>query len=265
MLWWENNKPLNYIRTFSKPKKHLNLQLSIKKYLIWDWNGTLLDDAHTCVSCMNKLLEARNLPLLDLDSYREIFAFPVKDYYEKAGFDFSDEPFEKPAMEFIDLYYKALPQASLFPSVKDTLAHFTALGFSQSILSAMEHGSLVESLKAKGIATYFDIISGINDHYAHSKEEIGFEMLRKIGAEKDRILIIGDTLHDLEVGEALGVDVLLVANGHQSIGRLQKRSENVLESLDEVMTLFDKNPGQIGFAPPTGNQKQIPVAWIVRV
>ncbi|MEJ2595865.1 MAG: HAD family hydrolase [bacterium] len=214
--------------------------LGRKKAIIWDWNGTLLDDTALCISCMNDLLAKRKLPLLDRIRYREIFTFPVKDYYLRAGFDFSKEQFEIPALEFISLYYKRLSQAILYPEASSLLTKLRKRGFVQAILSAMEHDSLENSLKEKGIDRFFDMITGINDHYAHSKLDIGKELIRKLGFPPEQIILIGDTLHDLEVAQGLGVDVLLIANGHQSGGRLLQETSGVIENLGELSRLFDK-------------------------
>ena len=64
------------------------------KHVIWDWNGTLLDDAWLCVDVMNGMLSKRGLPLITLEIYRNIFDFPVRDYYLKLGYDFDNESFE---------------------------------------------------------------------------------------------------------------------------------------------------------------------------
>ena len=66
--------------------------------VIWDWNGTLLDDAPVCVAAINDMLRERSLPQLSAERYQEIFCFPVSEYYRKAGFDFSKEPFERLAV-----------------------------------------------------------------------------------------------------------------------------------------------------------------------
>ncbi len=61
--------------------------------LIWDWNGTLLDDVTLCNDCLNQLLEAHGYPQrYDRAGYRELFGFPIEDYYRCAGFDFSRHP-----------------------------------------------------------------------------------------------------------------------------------------------------------------------------
>ena len=76
---------------------------NVSKYthLIWDWNGTLQDDVWLCIDVMNSLLHRRRKPAITLQQYREIFRFPVKDYYLKAGLDYEIEPFELIAEEFI--------------------------------------------------------------------------------------------------------------------------------------------------------------------
>jgi len=209
-----------------------------KKAIIWDWNGTLLNDVEICIDCMNILLKARNLSLLDHDAYKNVFTFPVKAYYQKLGFNFTDEEFEKPATEFIDLYYQNLHRADLFKPANELLSKLKLAGYHQSILSAMEHERLVQSLIDKKVFQLFDQVAGIDDHYAHSKLEIGYDLLNKINFNFNEILMIGDTLHDLEVAKKLGIEILLVANGHQSKERLLAETPNVVDDFSEIMGLL---------------------------
>ena len=54
------------------------------KRIVWDWNGTLLNDVNLCFECINRLLVSKNLdPLIDLAAYRDIFEFPIQNYYQK--------------------------------------------------------------------------------------------------------------------------------------------------------------------------------------
>ena len=205
-----------------------------KKAIIWDWNGTLLNDTDICIFCMNILLSRRKIPTLSKEKYRRIFTFPVRDYYEKAGFNFSIEAFEVPATEFIEHYHQNLRKAGLFPEVYRILQDFQSKGYYQSILSAMQHDSLISSLTDTGIIKYFDAISGINNHYAHSKLDIGKELLEKMRFRNAEVLLIGDSIHDLEVSTELGIDCLLIANGHQSKERLLNKTSVVLDELKEI-------------------------------
>jgi phosphoglycolate phosphatase len=208
--------------------------MKIGKAIIWDWNGTLLDDTEICINGINTLLKARQLQLLDTSRYKEIFTFPVRDYYEKAGFDFSREPFDVPAMQFIDFYRDHIVSASLFPEVVDTLRYFKKAGFRQSVLSAMENGFLHQSIREKGIYQYFELIAGINDHFADSKTIQAQMLIKKMNVDPDQTTIIGDTIHDYEVAQEIGCGVLLIANGHQSADRLKKLDCQVINNLSEV-------------------------------
>jgi len=116
------------------------------KHIIWDWNGTLLNDVWLCLECINLLLEQRSLPLLTLSSYHNIFTFPVRKYYGLAGFDFRTEPFEIPARQFIDLYNARKNECSLNNNVLNILKHFHQLGICQYILSASESWVLEEMM-----------------------------------------------------------------------------------------------------------------------
>ena len=84
------------------------------KAIIWDYNGTLLNDLEIGIESINLMLSKRNLPLLTSESYREVFTFPVKDYYEKVGFDFEKENWDLTAQEFITNYTKAFTAIRYF-------------------------------------------------------------------------------------------------------------------------------------------------------
>ncbi|MCF8348405.1 MAG: HAD family hydrolase [Bacteroidales bacterium] len=212
-----------------------------KKVIIWDWNGTLLDDVNICVACINELLKNRELTVLSLDRYRELFTFPVIEYYRAAGFDFSKEEFEKPAMEFIDLYHTHLHKAALFEQTRSILTHFSQNGYRQLVLSAMEQKMLISSLKSNDILHFFDHVFGLDDHYASGKIEAGQRLIDHLGMSPGDMVLIGDTLHDKEVAETLGINVVLVANGHQSKARLQASGHDlIVDSLAELPKFFNR-------------------------
>lgn len=78
--------------------------LSETETLIWDWNGTLLDDVEVNVKVINEMLSKRNLPLLDINTYKEIFCFPVKQFHIRIGIDFEKESIEEISAEYMERY-----------------------------------------------------------------------------------------------------------------------------------------------------------------
>ena len=204
------------------------------KHIIWDWNGTLINDIWLVVEIMNKMLKKRNLPRIDSKKYRNIFDFPVTKYYSKLGFDFSNESFEKLTNEFISEYYQRFNECKLFNEVKEVLEKIRDRGISQSILSASKEDVLIEKIKYYGIDKYFSRIIGLENHYAESKIENGKKWIAELNLDPQEVLLIGDTIHDYDVSKHMGCDCLLVANGHHSYERLASLDTDVIGTLKEI-------------------------------
>jgi len=204
------------------------------KHIIWDWNGTLINDIWLVVEIMNKMLKKRNLPRIDSKKYRDIFDFPVTKYYSKLGFDFSNESFEKLTNEFISEYYQRFNECKLFDEVEEVLEKIRDRGISQSILSASKEDVLIEKIKYYGIAKYFSRIIGLENHYAESKIERGKKWIAKLNLNPQEALLIGDTIHDYDVSKNIGCDCLLIADGHHSYERLASLGIDVIGTLKEI-------------------------------
>ncbi len=211
----------------------------LKKYrhVIWDWNGTLLDDAAVCVGILNSLLAKRGLPAVDLDSYQREFGFPVQGYYEKVGFDFGRESYKDVADEYITAYDRERYGCSLRCGAVEVLGWLRNMGVGSSILSAYHQKGLGEIVEYFGLAGWFEHVFGLDDYCAACKIDLARVMLDKIEYSPDDLLIVGDTIHDFEVAQALGVDCLLTVSGHQSRERLEGCGVTVLDSLLEIPDL----------------------------
>jgi phosphoglycolate phosphatase len=203
--------------------------------IFWDWNGTLLDDTNVCLSTMNNMLKQRNMPILSIKKYREIFGFPVVDYYRKVGFDFGKERFENLSIEFIDAYNSALVRASLANNAERVLDYFYSIGKRNVIVSAMEQDMLVKLVGDKGLKKYFTDMLGIDNIYAGSKVSIAINFVRSNNLSPVDILFIGDTLHDFEVAQQIGSRCILVADGHQTAERLNATGAEVVGTLSDLI------------------------------
>lgn len=204
------------------------------KHIIWDWNGTLFDDVELCRKIINGVLARRNLNELSLETYRNIFTFPVKDYYEKAGLDFSTYSFEELGREWMDEYELRKTECSLHAGARDLLDLISKKGKGQSILSAYSQHTLEEVVRRFDLDKYFTHMVGLNHIYATSKIENGRELVKKLGNGRGETLFIGDTVHDFEVAEAIGAECILIADGHQDKEKLKVCGVPVFNSLRDI-------------------------------
>lgn len=214
-------------------------ELQQVRCVLWDWNGTLLDDLELCLEAHEALCRPRNITPLNREAYRETFTFPVKDYYEAVGFDFEEEPFDVPAAEWVEYYTsRVLDRADLHLGARETLQRVQDAGLRQNILSAHEHEALLEAVRHFGIADYFDEILGLGDFNAVSKVDLGRGWLENSKMNPREVVLVGDTLHDHEVAEEMGIGCVLIDQGHQSRRRLMQSGAPLLNNLGGVTELL---------------------------
>ena len=212
--------------------------------LIWDWNGTIFDDAEVCKTIANTMLEERGIRTLpDMNAYRAVFGFPIKAYYEKMGYRFGpeDEPYESVADEFIVWYDRLYRTSVLRPGIVAFLDTMKGEGYRQVLLSATRYDQLVEQVAAFGsVGDRFEQKLGLTDHYAFSKAALARAFIEREGIPRERALFIGDTDHDFEVSSAIGCPCVLLEGGHQSRERLLKTGVPVLRDLSELGNYLER-------------------------
>jgi phosphoglycolate phosphatase len=205
------------------------------KHIIWDWNGTIINDVDLSMELINELLSARGLKTLTIEEYREVFTIPVKNYYAKLGFDFSKESFEIVGKEWMDGYESRKFECGIYEGITDLLDKINRLGIGQSILSAYSQHTLDEMVEHHGLKKYFTHVVGLDNIYAASKLHLGKDLMKRLGNGKGETLLIGDTEHDHEVAMEIGADCVLIANGHQSKDKLEKLGCVVYPNLNSIL------------------------------
>jgi len=204
------------------------------QHILWDFNGTLMDDAWLCLEVMNTMLAQRRLPALEPDYYAEIFDFPVQDYYRRAGWDLEQIPFSQLSDEFMAGYHARKLECGLHDGTQAVLARLQARGIPQSVISAAEERMVHDLLRHYQIENYFIGARGLDNHHAAGKTAIGVQWVGELGLDPGTILMVGDTVHDYEVAQAMGTDCVLVASGHHSRRRLEATGAPVVERLDQI-------------------------------
>ena len=204
------------------------------QYVLWDFNGTLINDVDACLQNMNNLLEKHNKKTIDLDTYRSVFTFPVIDYYKSVGIIEIDEEFEPIAHEWMDGYYAMEKDLEIFDETIDNLERVHRLGLKQGVLSASSTKQLRRLLDKFSLTQYMDHILGLDDIYAKGKVEIGLEFIRKYHLSPNQMVLIGDTLHDYEVATKMGIQCILFSGGHQSYKILSQTGCPVVKKINDV-------------------------------
>lgn len=207
--------------------------------VIWDWNGTLLDDTEVCFAIANEMRLSRGMdPMANLESYRAMFRFPVIEYYRKMGYTFETESFDEISREFVATYAERFPCCSLQPCAIETLSAVLDRGARQVLLSATGQEKLDEQVRHFSLGRYFDRVIGGQNNLAQGKADYARSFLLGSGVLPNRALFVGDTDHDFEIAQSIGADCALLVPGHQTRGYLETLGARLVDSLCEVPSLL---------------------------
>jgi len=201
-----------------------------RTHLVWDWNGTLLDDLSLVVSATNHAFAAVGGRALDADEHRSRFRRPVAEFYaeilERAV---DDEEFEKLDRIFHDAYRMGLTSMSL---AADAMAAIRSWPGSQSLLSMWFHEELVPAVETYGLAGVFTRVDGLRTEVGgHLKARHLAEHLAGLGLRGDQVVMIGDSLDDAAAADSVGAAAVLYTGGFTDPVRLRASGRPVANTL----------------------------------
>lgn len=185
--------------------------------IIWDWNGTLVDDVAVSVDCVNDIFTLYNMPHTTIEEYLSVITPSLEEYYGRY-FDMSRHTMTELLSLFQKYYKQRTNQLVLMNGAADALRLLKESGKRQYIVSSFEQSALNDSVKMLGVRDYFDIISGCDDIHCGSKSE----RARKIVQNSEKAVLIGDSVCDYITATEAGCDCILIASGYQQKSDLLK-------------------------------------------
>ncbi|MBR2901051.1 MAG: HAD family hydrolase [Clostridia bacterium] len=208
------------------------------KFVFWDWNGTILNDASAACDAVNVMLEKRGRKTITLDEYRSMVDVPIVRFYEKV-LDMSKESMKSLSDEFNPLCHKFTPENPVSIETIELIKTLNQNGIKQYIFSSSHNKFIEPYLERFGISQYFETVLGAKDCNVGSKVERTLDYIEKNNINKDEILFVGDMVHDSEVATAVGSECVLVSSGHQCEKALLKTGRRVISSLSELIDIIN--------------------------
>lgn len=200
------------------------------QHVIWDWNGTIVDDTALCLDIINGQLRHYNKPPVSLERYRELFDFPLQGLYKRLGFDFSTEPYQGVNGAFLVEYNRRRMECPLRDGVVEVLDELAVRDIGCSVLSAYATDLLQEAVRHYGLSDRFKAIVGLDNTLATGKTDEGKRLVDRLGFAPSQLMLVGDTTHDFAVAREIGATCVLVSGGYQSRAKLETCGIPVLDS-----------------------------------
>ncbi len=201
--------------------------------LVFDWDGTLVDSIGRIVGCTQRTLREIGLPEADETQIRMSIGLGIREMVNRFRPDCDDRLFAR----ICDVYrrhwletYSLEP--TLFPGVREALGELAAEDYLLAVATAKSRWGLAQDLEATGLASIFHSTRTADEAQAKPSPEMLLQILDELGVRARGTLMIGDTVHDLQMAYNAGVAGLGVTTG--SHDRADLEQAEALAYLDGV-------------------------------
>ncbi|MFF8383098.1 HAD family hydrolase [Streptomyces kanasensis] len=212
-----------------------------RTHLVWDWNGTLLDDISAVIEATNAAFEELGIAPITLERYRELYCVPIPVFYQRLLGRLPDEA-EWEIMDgtFHRHYWARAEGCGLTDGAAELLAAASGLGRTQSLLSLAPHERLLPLVRRHGIEEWFVRVDGRTDRSTAGKAEHMVRHLRALdGVPPERIVVIGDAADDALAAAHVGARAVLYTGGSHSRASLQSVGVPVVDTLAEAVAVAE--------------------------
>lgn len=209
-------------------------------HIFWDFNGTVIDDVGNALQCVNDMLERKGRAPITLEDYYTYVETPIIGFYRHI-LPPDELDFEDISKQYHSDYARHMNETGLAEGAYELLHKLKAMGMHQYIITANILSEAEELIEKFGITDCFDKVLGAENTLAESKIDRAKAFFKELNINRNKAVLIGDTLHDLETANALGIDCVLVSYGHQGRRLLEEHNAFTVSGLKEVEEIiFDK-------------------------
>jgi phosphoglycolate phosphatase-like HAD superfamily hydrolase len=209
-------------------------------HVVWDWNGTIFDDADLIIAITEDNFRQAGLRPVSRETFRAAYRRPIRDFYQDvAGVPLSDEKWQELNERFHQDYAERAPEVRLADGVRDVFAHVHGRGWTQSLLSMYPEDGLLEFVRIHqltGVFTRVDGSQGVNA--GHSKAEYLVAHVEAIGADPGQVVVVGDSTDDVAAARHVGARAILYDGGLHLSDTLHSAHDVVAHNMAEVIQLL---------------------------
>jgi phosphoglycolate phosphatase len=212
----------------------MTMDCKVIESIIWDWNGTILNDVDNNINAVNMILQKRNLLAISKEEYRRKIKIPIKQFYDDIGLEINDpETYNLITNDYWEYYNMGFKNSTKINNgIENILSKLKENGINNYLLSATQHGELIKQVKDKSMEIYFKDIIGNNNNEVKSKLDKAQELIKNENIKIDNTILVGDMVNDYELAKELGVKCILYSNGHQEIKK--EKDKNIINSFEEI-------------------------------
>jgi phosphoglycolate phosphatase len=191
--------------------------------IIFDWDGTLVDSIDWIVDCIQSAADHCGCPIPDAQAARDIIGLSLDNAVRTLFPSASDETRAELATHYGQRFFsREIGPSDLFPGVADMLQQFKRQGLRLAIATGKKSAGLSRAINGTGIAELF-CTTRCADQTASKPDPLMIEeIIAELGVSKQRTLMVGDSMHDLQMAKNAQIASIAVTCGAHSAEMLKQ-------------------------------------------
>ena len=216
--------------------KHSN-QKHTHSLVIFDWDGTLYNSIPAIVNAVQSVFKHAGSMIPTEQQIKRGIGLTNKKQFEQLINTVG--PVDLTFESFIERFYHEHQSStsSLFSYTLMVLDHLKGAGVACAIATGKERDACLKDLDHYSLLGYFDTIRGAEDGPSKPSPTILESIMDELNVKKERVLMVGDSVLDIQAGQAAGIKTYAVASGSSTFNDLHEQQPTYIAHDLEAETL----------------------------
>lgn len=208
-----------------------------KRYdlIVFDWDGTVMDSTAVIVTSIQAACRDLDLTVPGDEAARYVIGMGLEQALRHAVPDAPDAMYAPLVERYRHHYLSQDNVISLFAEARETIAELHESGYWLAVATGKNRNGLNRALQSSGLGEYFHATRTADQTFSKPHPAMLLEIMEELGLEPERVLMVGDTTHDLQMAINAGVDAVGVTYGAHPVEQL--RALQPLALLDDFAGL----------------------------
>jgi phosphoglycolate phosphatase len=208
-----------------------------KRYdlIVFDWDGTVMDSTAVIANSIQAACRDLDLSVPSDEAARHVIGMGLGEALRHAVPD-APEPMYEPLVARYKHHFLAHDASiPLFDGARETIAELRDAGYWLAVATGKSRLGLDRALQSSDMTEYFHATRTADQTFSKPHPAMLQEIMAELGLLPGRVLMVGDTTHDLQMAINAGVDALGVTHGAHPVEQL--RALQPLALLDDFAGL----------------------------
>lgn len=205
--------------------------------IIFDWDGTLSDSVGLITDLMIQSFLLHNVSPPSRMEVADILGIKLSEAFKILLKEKDQNASELIFNSYIDLYNQSSNKVKLFDGVELGIKELHRYGYKIAIATGGGRNYLDSCLAQTSIKDFINVTKTSDDCFSKPHPQMCNEILNELIIEPEKSIVIGDSIHDLQMAKNAGISSLAVTYGAHKQDSLSVY--DALDYMDDANMVFD--------------------------